>query len=118
MPEIVDIRQMPRDKLLAVFKTQEMVKLFESLLRGVGTALPGNIAEVLAAAQAAQLAANEAQFDAATAQSTADGAQADATQGILDAAAALAAAIAAQATADTALSRTRAYAPRFLLMGA
>lgn len=60
MPSDPIIRQMTRDKLMAVLKTPEMVKLFEAVLYGVGTTLPAGTdaaaalaAEALADAEAA-----------------------------------------------------------------
>lgn len=47
------IRRIPRDKLLSVFKTPELVKLFEDLLYGVGSTLPANIQIVESVADAA-----------------------------------------------------------------
>lgn len=90
------IRRIPRDKLLAVFKTSEMVKLFEDVLYGVGETLPANTAEASTSAGAAQATADGAQVAANAAQVTAD-------QGVADAASASAAAAVALADAQTRL---------------
>jgi NADH dehydrogenase FAD-containing subunit len=66
------IRRIPRDKLFAVFKTPELVKLIEDLLYGVGDTLPGNTAAAQQAADAAQVAADAAQVTANAAQATID----------------------------------------------
>lgn len=76
MPDNLTLRQMPRDKLFAVFKTQEGVDLYEALLRQAGTIGPQNTS-------AAQATATAAATAAATAQITAEAANANANTRLL-----------------------------------
>jgi hypothetical protein len=127
------IRRIPRDKLLAVFKTPELVKLFEDILYGVGETLPANTSAAQATADAAQLAAAGAQASADAAQVSADAAQTAITDHIADTTGAHAAsaisvtpvggivatdAQAALAELDVEVQAARAYSRTFLLMGA
>lgn len=61
MPSNPAIRNISRDRLMAVFKDADLVKLFEAILYGVGTTLPANIDGVTGAADAAQATASSAQ---------------------------------------------------------
>lgn len=74
MSEVVT-RRVTRDKLAAVFKSHELVKLVESLTQDVTQTLPDRSDAAQAAADAAQDAANAARDDAAAAQADADAAQ-------------------------------------------
>ena len=66
MPDNLTLRQMPRDKLFSVFKTQEGVDLYEALLRQAGTIGPENTSAAQAAAAAAAAAATAAKNNANT----------------------------------------------------
>ncbi len=68
MPENLPLRQMPRSKLYEVFKTQEGVDLYETLLRQAGDVLPTNVQQAIEDAAAAAVAASEALADAQTRQ--------------------------------------------------
>lgn len=66
MPDNLTLRQMPRDKLFAVFKTQEGVDLYEALLRQAGTIGPENTSAAQASSAAAAAAAAAATTNANT----------------------------------------------------
>lgn len=66
MPDNLTLRQMPRDKLFSVFKTQEGVDLYEALLRQAGTILPENTSAAQTTATAAAAAAAAANANANT----------------------------------------------------
>jgi hypothetical protein len=89
MPDVPYIRTISRDKLAQVFRSPELVKLFETVLQQVGTTIPGNVAAVDETAQ----------------------------EGVTAAGAAQSAADAAQETADAALAAGRLYSRQFMLMG-
>jgi len=52
MPDL-PMRQIPRSKLFEVFKTQELVDLYEALLYNAGTSLPAQVQQAIADAAAA-----------------------------------------------------------------
>jgi hypothetical protein len=127
------IRRIPRDKLFAVFKTQELVKLVEDVLYGVGDTLPANTRAAHDAADAAQVSADAAQISANAAQVSADAAQASIDDHVADPTGAHAAsaisvaptggiastdAQGALAELDVEVQAARAYSRSFLLMGA
>lgn len=61
MPSNPIIREIPRAKLMEVFKTPELVKLFEGVLFNISTTIPTGIDDVTGIADAARATAETAQ---------------------------------------------------------